>query len=272
MFRAAHQLFDRPVIFDDPLALRIIGRAAEAGLRGRPGGFKVGAEVRAFLALRSWYAEEGWARAVGGGVRQCVILGAGLDTFAYRNPFDASGVRVFEVDHPATQAWKRQRLAEAEIAIPNSLAFVPIDFATQSLSEGLARAGFDARQPALFSMLGLVIFMPAATVMRILEFVAACPSPSGVVLDYGIKQSALTAEQLKIRMAAARASAAIGEPFLTFFDPTELTGQLTQMGFTKIDDFGCAEANARYFQNRADGLTVGTSGRRIVGAWKMGDE
>ena len=81
MFRAAHQLFDRPLVFDDPLALRIIGRAGEAGLLGRPGGFKAGAEVRAFLALRSWYAEEGWARAVGGGVRQCVILGAGLDTF-----------------------------------------------------------------------------------------------------------------------------------------------------------------------------------------------
>ena len=181
-------------------------------------------------------------------------------------------MRVFEVDHPATQAWKRQRLAEAEIAIPASLRFVPIDFATQSLSEGLARAGFDAGQPAFFSMLGLVIFMPAATVMRILEFVATCPSPSGVVLDYGIKQSALTAEQLKIRMAAARTSAAIGEPFLTFLGPTELAGQLTQMGFTKIDDFGCAEANARYFQNRADGLTVGTSGRRIVGAAKMVDQ
>jgi methyltransferase (TIGR00027 family) len=214
---------------------------------------------------------EAVGRGKGSGVRQCVILGAGLDTFACRNPFHEPRLRVFEVDHPATQAWKRQRLAEAEIAIPASLAFVPIDFATQSLGEGLASAGFDARQPAFFSMLGLVIFMPLATVMQILEFVAKCPSPSGVVLDYGIKQSALTAEQLKIRMAAARASASVGEPFLTFLDPAELAAQLKQLGFTKIDDFGCAEANARYLQNRADGLTVGTSGRRIVGASKMVD-
>src|SRR5271169_1270262 len=140
--RAAHQLLDHPRVLDDPLALRIIGSDAEEELRSNPKeDHAFSRAFRAFMAARSRYAEDELAGAVGRGVRQYVVLGAGLDTFAYRNPYQS--LRVFEVDHPATQAWKREQLQAADIAIPSSLTFVPIDFERQTLADGLGQCGFD---------------------------------------------------------------------------------------------------------------------------------
>src|SRR6202161_3091310 len=125
--RAAHQLLDQPRVLDDPLALLIIGADAAEQLRSNPKEHRAFSRAfRAFMAARSRYAEDELARAVALGVTQYVVLGAGLDTFAYRNPH--AGLHVFEVDHPATQAWKRVQLQTAEIPIPASLTFVPIDF------------------------------------------------------------------------------------------------------------------------------------------------
>src|ERR1700675_701916 len=125
--RAAHQLLDQPRVLDDPLALRIIGSEAEQELRSNPKEHHAFSRAfRAFMAARSRYAEDELARAVAQGVAQYVVLGAGLDTFAYRNPHD--GLHVFEVDHPATQAWKREQLQTAGMVIPAALTFVPIDF------------------------------------------------------------------------------------------------------------------------------------------------
>src|SRR5580700_6523867 len=140
--RAAHQLLDEPKVLDDPLALRIIGTEAAAALRSDPKEDHVFARAfRAFMAARSRYAEDELARAVEVGVTQYVILGAGLDTFAYRNPHP--GLRVFEIDHPATQTWKREQLQSAGIAVPVGLTFVPVDFEGQTLADGLGRAGLD---------------------------------------------------------------------------------------------------------------------------------
>jgi methyltransferase (TIGR00027 family) len=129
MRRAVHQLLDDPKVLDDPLALGILGEEIAAGLRASPEQLeKLGStNLRAFVAARSRFAEDQLAVAVEQGVRQCVVLGAGLDTFAYRNPFEE--LRVIEVDHPATQAWKRELLLSAAIAIPSSVSFVGIDFA-----------------------------------------------------------------------------------------------------------------------------------------------
>lgn len=142
MHRAAHQLLDIPKILDDPLALRIIGTPAAAALREKLGWYEMNGSLRAFIVLRSRYAEDELSRAMDRGNRQYVILGAGLDTFAYRNPHPASRLRVFEVDHPATQSWKRARLREEGIAVPASMAFAPVDFERQTRADGLARAGF----------------------------------------------------------------------------------------------------------------------------------
>src|SRR5271163_1639382 len=160
--RAAHQLLDHPMVLDDPLALRIIGSEAAESLRSNPKedhGFA--RAFRAFMAARSRYAEDELACAVEHEVRQYVVLGAGLDTFAYRNPH--LGLRIFEVDHPATQAWKREQLQAARIAIPTSLTFVPIDFERQTLAAGLEQAGFDAGAAAFFSWLGVTPYLTRET-------------------------------------------------------------------------------------------------------------
>ena len=124
MLRAAHQILDDPRVLEDPLALRMIGAQSEGALRSDPARFQTPElrHLRAFIAMRSRYAEDELVEGVRRGVRQYVVLGAGLDTFAYRNPF-GDLLRVFEVDHPATQAWKRDQLREAGIPLPDSLTF-----------------------------------------------------------------------------------------------------------------------------------------------------
>jgi methyltransferase (TIGR00027 family) len=144
MHRAVHQVLEKGRIFADPLALRILGEDTEALVRDaeqnphkRP--------MRLFIAMRTRFAEDALAAAVAQGVRQLVVLGAGLDTYAYRGAM-RDRLKIFEVDHPATQAWKRQRLAEAGIPIPDTLTFAPVDFERETLGEGLAAAGFDPAQ------------------------------------------------------------------------------------------------------------------------------
>jgi methyltransferase (TIGR00027 family) len=140
MRRGAHQILDLPPVFVDPLAVRIVeGQMAANDL----------APFRAFMAVRSRFSEDELSAAVARGATQCVVLGAGLDTFAYRNPYP--GLSVFEVDHPATQAWKRQCLERAAIEIPASVTFVPVDFETQTLRDGLAGAGFQFERITFFS-------------------------------------------------------------------------------------------------------------------------
>src|SRR5271157_3517156 len=155
MRRAAHQILDQPRVLNDPIAVPLLGAgfAIDRQREMHP----VGREFRAFMAARSRYVEDQLAAAVAQGVTQYVVLGAGLDTFAYRNPFPS--LRVFEVDFPATQEWKRTMLAEAEIALPDGLTFVPLDFEHKTLGEGLGEAGFDGGSPAFFGWLGVVPYL-----------------------------------------------------------------------------------------------------------------
>jgi methyltransferase (TIGR00027 family) len=246
--RAAHQLLDGGRIFADPLAVRVLGQAP-AEVFGAELEQPATRGMRALIAARSRFAEDGLAAAVARGVRQYVLLGAGLDTFALRNPFE--GLRVFEVDHPATQGWKRRRLAEAGLAAPPSLTFAPVDFETQTLAAGLAAAGFDAAAPALFAWLGVVIYLSRETVLETLAFIGGLPGgarPGGaqVVFDYGVPLSAYPAEQ-RAQLAARDARvAALGEPWITRFEPAELAGLLRARGFTSIEDLGPAEIGRRF--------------------------
>ena len=259
VLRACHQILDRPPILDDALALRILGPRLEASVRANPDPRRAG--LRAFVALRSRFAEDRLARAVHRGVRQYVILGAGLDTFAYRNPFPASRLRVFEIDHPATQAWKLARLREVGIDVPDSLTFVPIDFERQALSAELGRAGFRADEPAFFSWLGVVVYLTRDAVMATLSFIATLASGTEVVFDYGLPSSALSERERAFRETAAERVAAVGEPWLTFFDPAALALDLTDIGFGDVEDIGPQRASDRYFANRTDGLRIGNAGR-----------
>ena len=268
LYRAAHQLLDRPAVFDDPLALKIVGRAAEAALRANPPrGNRHHDSIRAFIAVRSRYAEDQLAQAVARGVRQYVVLGAGLDTFGCRNPHASVGLRVFEADHPATQAWKRRRLDEAGIGIPIWLGFTPMDLTKDALLGSLVKTGLRTDQPAFFAMLGVAIFIPEHALRQILNHVAGLPEGSGIVFDYGMLDSSLNEKERAVREIAARNAAAIGEPFVTFLDPDRLRADLWEMGFRHIDDCGFDAINQRYFEGRSDALRLEPSGRHLMAAY-----
>ena len=253
--RAAHQLWDNPKVFDDPVALKIIPPDARAELAAsRPSDSSPSRHLRAFMVARSRFAEDHLAEAVWRGVKQYVVLGAGLDTFAYRNPYP--DLRVYEVDYPATQAWKRQRLQLSDIPIPPTLTFAPIDFEKDTLQTGLANVGFQTNQAAFFSWLGVTPYLAEATVLATLRWISSC-SDSGVAFDYAVPRSALGFfHQMTFDALAARVASA-GEPFVGFFDPEALSLKLQQMGFKHIEDLNGDEINTRYFSERTDGLRVG---------------
>jgi methyltransferase (TIGR00027 family) len=262
--RAAHQILDDPKVFDDPLAVAIADGDSEPPGDARQPHSR---SLRAFLVVRSRYAEDQLASAVERGVRQYVVLGAGLDTFAYRNPFQSAGLHVFEVDHPATQEWKRARLDEVHIPVPKEVTFAPVDFERQSigfgLRDGLVQAGFDHQQPAFFSWLGVTPYLSRAAFDATIEFIASLPSASGVVFDFAVERSLLSPpQQLALDALAARVARA-GEPFQLFFDPTALACDLARLGFVNIEDLNCDQINARYFAGRADGLAVSGGGHLL---------
>jgi methyltransferase (TIGR00027 family) len=264
--RAAHQIWDQPRVFDDPVALKIIGSAAAAELAGKrpPGPSRY---LRAFIVARSRFAEDHLAEAVASGVKQYVVLGAGLDTFACRNPF--AGVRVFEVDYPATQAWKRRRLEAAGITIPEALTFTPVDFAKDTLAAGLANAGFKANEPSFFSWLGVTPYLAEETVLTTLQWIAGSSSQNGVAFDYVVPRASVNfLHRMAFDALAARVAAA-GEPFVGFFDPEKLALKLREMGFRYLEDLGAKEINARYFAERPDKLCVaGAMGRLMCARGK----
>lgn len=260
--RAAHQLWDHPRVFDDPVALKIIGvDEAENLARSQPSDTAAGQYLRAFITARSRYAEDQLAEAVGRGTTQYVVLGAGLDTFACRNPF--AGLRVFEVDHPATQAWKRKQLEAVGIPVSPSLTFVPIDFEKQTLAQALDLSGFNADQPAFFSWLGVTPYLASETVLAILQWVISVCSSNGIVFDYVAPRSSLgPLSRVAFDLLANRVAAA-GEPFVGFFDPQQLVCDLKKMGFAFIEDLDAEKINARYFTGRSDDLCVAGAGRML---------
>jgi methyltransferase (TIGR00027 family) len=264
--RAAHQLLDDPKVLDDPLALRIIGAEAAQELRSNPKEHPAFSRAfRAFMAARSRYAEDELAHAIEHAVEQYVVLGAGLDTFAYRNPH--AGLRVFEVDHPDTQDWKREKLTAAEIGIPPSLRFVPIDFEQQDLEEELKRSGLNFDAPAFFSWLGVTPYLTREACMTTLSMIAGMPAGSGVVFDFAIDPVLLNSGQREALAALSERVARYGEPFQLFFDPAKLQDELTGLGFRRTEFLQGKQINERYFRDRTDGLLVRGSLGHLMGAW-----
>jgi methyltransferase (TIGR00027 family) len=265
--RAAHQLLESPRIFDDPLALAVIGAEAEAALRADPRVFQTPhrRRQRANIAARSRYAEDELAKAVRRGVRQYVILGAGLDTFAYRRPAaDEAGLHVLEVDHPATQAWKRGHFARRGMVPARRLTHVPIDFERQRLEDALSAAGLDRREPAFFSWLGVTIYLTRDAVLGTLRSVAAMPRGTAIVFTYAQSPDTLNPEQRESFDFVAERVAELGEPWRTFFDPPALAQDLRKIGFAATEDLGPAEIHARYFARRSDGLAPGPTGHIVL--------
>lgn len=253
MHRAVHQTLEGGTIFTDPRAMQILDDEARAGLRAmaddpahRP--------MRLFIAARSRFSEETMAGCVARGVRQVVVLGAGLDTFSLRNPH--SGVTVYEVDYPATQVWKRERLAAAGLALPPSLTFAPVDFERQSLGEGLAAAGFRADRPAYFQWLGVVPYLTQEAIIATLDFIAAIRN-SEVVFDYAEPFENFPQAMRANLTAIAERAAALGEPWLSMFDPPDMAALMQARRFAAFEDVTRAELAARYYGDLGRGLLAG---------------
>jgi methyltransferase (TIGR00027 family) len=234
--RAAHLIVDSaPVIFADTLASSLLGEQADEliGYHRAHGTHLVLSTARAQATCRSRYTEDRLARAAGRGITQYVILGAGLDSFAYR-PGLAARVRVFEVDHPATQEWKRGRLSSAGVPVPDGVAFAGVNFESGSLARGLGQAGFDPSQPALVSWLGVTMYLTGEAISRTLTEISGFAAGTELITDYmlpaGLRDETGTAyAELVMPVAAER-----GEPWLSFFAPDDMAALLERHGFGMV--------------------------------------
>lgn len=239
--RAYHQLYDgSPKILDDPIAPRLIEDAFLTRLSAAPRPWST--QLRLHVVIRSRYAEDRLALAVEGGVRQCVILGAGYDTFAYRQPAWARELTIFEVDHPASQRDKRTRLEAVGIELPDNLRFAPIDFERTSLSDGLRAGGLDETRPAFFSWLGVMMYLEPEAVDAVFRYVASLLPSSEIVFSFARPPRPFDVGQGPVAAAAFAA----GEPWKTRFTPAALGAKLRALGFARVEFLGTREANERY--------------------------
>lgn len=263
--RAVHQLLDDPIVFDDVLALPILGSQTEAALREDPFQLNdpMSRGLRAALVVRSKLAEDELSRAVKAGVKQYVVLGAGLDTFAFRNSQVNQGIHVYEVDHPSTQTWKKTMLESARVDIPDSVTFVGVDFEKDTLAEELRRAGFCADRPAYFSWLGVTVYLSRQAISETLKYVSSLPKESAITFDYRVEPSLLNPIERMLGEHIGKIIAEQGEPWKSHFEPQALQTELQRMGFGSTLDFGPDELNARYLARRKDGLRTG-GGFRIM--------
>jgi len=250
LLRAIHQLRDgAPKILDDPVAAALVGPDALARALAAPEAFATEAmlALRAHVVLRSRFAEDCAAAAAARGVKQLVVLGAGFDSFAYRQPDWAAGLRIFEVDHPESQRLKRERLADGGVAIPANLAYVPADFARRSLREILRASALDFASPAFFSCLGVLVYLDRAAIEALFRTVASFPPGSELVVTFTSSERAV---------GSAQRAADWGEPWLSRLQPEEIRAELLRCGFASVAFLEPGEADRRYFGPRSDGLVA----------------
>lgn len=252
--RGLHRRLQRPPwVLDDQLALPLAGpgwqdiEAAVVPLFLEP----VMQGTTAFIAARSRYAED---RLFAGDFRQYVVLGAGLDSFAWRRPDALDRVTVYEVDHPATQAWKRERADALALPREERHIFAPVDFETQTLREGLNGARFDWALPTLFSWLGVVPYLTPTAIRATLETIAGAAPGSEIVVHYALSEPHRDELGNAYVQILGPITAQSGEPLVTFWAPDEAETFVAGCGFEIIDHPDGADLAARYFAQRDDGL------------------
>jgi methyltransferase (TIGR00027 family) len=260
--RASHALYARPAVFSDPYALeltspgwrRVVGNRLLHHLVLRRL-FKRLAPVTAQIVGRSRYAEDCLADALQRGVKQYVIVGAGLDSFALRRRDLEQSLRVYEVDHPDTQRAKREQLAARGISLPSNLEFAAVNFETEDIAAGLRRSSYRAPQPAFYSWLGTTHYLrneaTLATLAAIAGFAAA---GSEIVFDYSLPSEMMPPEVSRSAERLRRSTARQGEPMIGGIDPQRLHRELPPMGYTIVEDLDGREQEQRYFAGRSDGL------------------
>lgn len=279
MMRAAHFLFDHePKLLEDSLALRlgglnsaaeleqVVGKIAHDLAARLPGasGEALMRDTRAAIAVRSRIAEDRLQGAIVRGVAQYVVLGAGLDSSAYRLSQELAGARIFEVDFPATQEWKRARLRELEIAEPESLHFVAIDFEREDLFDRLMAAGFDPDRPAFFSWMGVVWYLSEASFYATLKAVVSVAPGSEIAFEYPVSADFVQPQDRPLAEMIRMLGAARGEPVGPGFDPVALVTTLREMGFDTVTDLSYRDIQARYFDGRTDSLRMPGIGHFMI--------
>jgi methyltransferase (TIGR00027 family) len=255
LWRALHVQADPPPhVLEDEVGLQLA--APDDGWRSRPDMDPDGTRLfRASIVARARFIEDLVAEHAGHGVGQYVILGAGLDTFAQRKPEIASRLRVFEVDQPGHQAWKRRRLVELGFGIPQWLHLVPVDFeAGESWPQRLAAAGFDASQPAVVASTGVSMYLTREANSAALRQAATLAAGSTLVTTF-ILPLELTDPELRPGLErAVQGARASGTPFISFFEPAEMLALARDAGFREVRHVSAATLAQRYFAGRSDGL------------------
>ncbi|MGH3150144.1 MAG: class I SAM-dependent methyltransferase [Streptosporangiaceae bacterium] len=231
--RAAHLIVDSgPPIFADTLAEAMLGKRADEliGYHRMHGTHPVLAGARAQATCRSRYTEDRLAGGIQRGISQYVVLGAGLDSFGYRSPL-AGRVRVFEVDHPATQEYKRRILPA-----PGGVTFVPADFAHEGLGDALARAGFDPAAPAFVSWLGVTMYLDGTAIEQTMAVLGGFAPGSEIVVDYMLAASLRDAAGQDYADQVGQVAAERGEPWVSLFTPAAMAALLRSHGFGTVRD------------------------------------
>ena len=254
--RAAHLIVDTdPPIFADVLASALLGDQAEEfiGYHRAHGPHPVLSAARAQVTCRSRYTEDRLADSLRRGVTQYVMLGAGLDSFAYRSAL-ASRVHVFEVDHPATQQWKLTQLRKAGIPVPDGVTFVGADFESSSLADGLIRCGFDLSRPALVSWLGVTMYLTRGAISQTLAQVSGFAAGTVLVTDYMLPASLRDAAGASYADQVMPVAAEHGEPWLTCLAPGEMSALLEGHGFGMGEHVGQRDSIDAALWDRSDSL------------------
>jgi methyltransferase (TIGR00027 family) len=244
--RAAHQILDPPPrILEDPAAVALFGDGAAEKLRSDAERLRTpgACGLRAHVLLRSRYAEDRLERAVARGVSQYVVLGAGYDTFIVRQPAWARVLRITEVDRPAIQEGKRERLEAVGLVVPGNVRFLSMDFEAETLAEGLRRGGVRESEPAFFSWLGVTMYLTEPAIDAVLATVATFPPGSEIVLTFAQPGGA----EHPGRPTLAERAAAVGEPWLSYFTPEALEWKLREAGFRDVEFLTPEMAAATYF-------------------------
>jgi methyltransferase (TIGR00027 family) len=265
LWRAMHVQIDPPPhVLEDEIGLKLV--APDDRWRDRPDMDPNATKLfRASIVARARFIEDLVVEQAGRGVRQYVILGAGLDTFAQRRPEIASYLKVFEVDQPGPQAWKRRRLIDLGFGIPEWLRFVSTDFEAGSSGwEQLAAAGFDMAKPTVVASTGVSLYLKKEAIAATLRECAALAPGSTLAMTFILPIEFAEPEARAGYEAALKGARASGTPFISFFTPVEMTALAREAGFTEVETVSAATLTQRYFAGRTDGLRPGSSEELLV--------
>ena len=254
--RAQHQVLDTPLIFEDPIIINLLPELADPAAVAELRSFCEPALVllRSLFAMRSRFAEDRLAEAVRRGVRQYVMVGAGLDTFPWRQPTSAQNMVIFAADHSASLIWTHRRLRDRGLARPANLIHVPVDLEDCRLGDALAACGFDHDTASFCSVLGVVQYLSDNAIDALLRFAASLKTGSEIVFSFVTPDDELDGEDLDITIRSVARTAMLGEPWKTRLQPQELLQRLTRLGFSNVFHLTPELAQARYFAGRTDGL------------------